>query len=172
MKKWIFGLFFLSSLAFFNGQELKRPDFKNMTPEQRKAYVKQLPPEQRKKIMEESLVNMTIRNLMISTEQQEPFKKLYKEYKDRQWAITSQFKQDFNAPPNNDLEAQKKLTQSFDLAQQLLNHRKIYTDKFLKILTPQQVLRLFSLEKKAKEKLMEKRPKKFRAPEVKAPEEN
>lgn len=165
-------MFFLSSLVFFNGQELKRPNFKNMTPEQRQAYVKQLPPEQRKKIMEESLVNMVIRNLMISNEKQEPFKRLYKEYKDQQRVITSQFKQDFNTPPNNDQEAQKKLTQSFDLAQQLLDHRKMYTDKFLKILTPQQVLRLFSLEKKAKEKLMQKRQTRFRDPEVKTLEEN
>ena len=49
------------------------------------------------------------------------------------------------------------LNQSFDLGQQLLNNRKVYADKFLKILTPQQVLKLFNQEGRMSEKFMERR---------------
>ena len=59
----------------------------------------------------------------------------------------------------SDAEAKKMLNQSFDLGQQLLNNRKVYADKFLKILTPQQVLKLFNQEGRMREKFMELRQK-------------
>lgn len=140
-----------------NAQETQRPDFKNMSPEQRKEYIKQMPPEQRGKLMENAIVNMTIRNLMVSEEKQEAFKKLLKEYHESQRAIKDKFKSNFSKDNLSDADAKKTLEQSFELGQQLLDNRKLYADKFLKILTPQQVLKLFSQEKKMHEKMMEKR---------------
>ena len=140
-----------------NAQETQRPDFKNMSPEQRKEYIKQMPPEQRGKLMENAIVNMTIRNLMVSEEKQDAFKKLLKEYHESQRAIKDNFKSNFSKDNLSDADAKKTLEQSFELGQQLLDNRKLYADKFLKILTPQQVLKLFSQEKKMHEKMMEKR---------------
>jgi hypothetical protein len=37
------------------------------------------------------------------------------------------------------------------------NNRRTYADKFLKILTPQQVLKLFQTEGKMREKLLDKK---------------
>jgi hypothetical protein len=51
------------------------------------------------------------------------------------------------------------IDQSFDLGLQLLNNRKLYTEKFLKILSPQQVLKLFDHEGQIREKMMERREK-------------
>lgn len=140
-----------------NAQETQKPDFKNMSPEQRKEYIKQMPPEQRGKLMENAIVNMTIRNLMVSEEKQEAFKKLLKEYHESQRAIKDNFKSNFSKDNLSDADAKKTLEQSFELGQQLLDNRKLYADKFLKILTPQQVLKLFSQEKKMREKMMERR---------------
>ena len=57
----------------------------------------------------------------------------------------------------SDEEATRRLNQSFDVGQQLLNNRRTYADKFLKILTPQQVLKLFQTEGKMREKLLDKK---------------
>lgn len=140
-----------------NAQETQRPDFKNMSPEQRKEYIKQMSPEQRSKLMENAVVNMTIRNLMVPEEKQDAFKKLLKEYHESQKAIKDKFKPNFSKDNLSDADAKKTLEQSFELGQQLLDNRKLYADKFLKILTPQQVLKLFSQEKKMHEKMMERR---------------
>ena len=43
----------------------------------------------------------------------------------------------------SDAEAKQMIDQSFDVGLQLLNNRKLYTEKFLKILSPQQVLKAF-----------------------------
>ncbi len=140
-----------------NAQETQRPDFKNMSPEQRKEYIKQMSPEQRSKLMENAVVNMTIRNLMVPEEKQDAFKKLLKEYHESQKAIKDKFKPSFSKDNLSDADAKKTLEQSFELGQQLLDNRKLYADKFLKILTPQQVLKLFSQEKKMHEKMMQRR---------------
>ena len=51
------------------------------------------------------------------------------------------------------------IDQSFEVGLQLLNNRKLYTEKFLKILSPQQVLKLFDHEGQMREKMMERREK-------------
>ena len=56
-------------------------------------------------------------------------------------------------------EAKQMIDQSFEVGLQLLNNRKLYTEKFLKILSPQQVLKLFDHEGQIREKMMERREK-------------
>ena len=92
-------------------------------------------------------------------EKQEAFKILLKEYLESQKTIKNKFRADFSQENLSDAEAKKILNQSFDLGQQLLNNRKVYADKFLKILTPQQVLKLFNQEGRMREKFMERRQK-------------
>ena len=67
---------------------------------------------------------------------------------------TSLFK---NLENLSDEEATKRLNQSFDVGQQLLNNRRAYAEKFLKILSPQQVLTLFQTEGKMREKMLDKK---------------
>jgi Spy/CpxP family protein refolding chaperone len=127
-----------------------------------------MPPEQRAKLMEDIVVKTTINNLMVPSEKQEAFKKLLKEYHESQRGIKEKFKPNFSKENLSDADAKRTLEQSFELGQQLLDNRKMYADKFLKILTPQQVLKLFNQERKMHEKFMERRkqmgPQKGRGP--------
>jgi Spy/CpxP family protein refolding chaperone len=131
-----------------------------MSPDQRKEYIKNMSPEQRHKLMEDAAAMMAIKNLKIPAEKQETFKKLLTEYSLSQKTIKDKFKPNFSEENLSDAEARKMLDKSFDLGQELLNNRKVYAEKFLKILTPQQVLKLFNQEGKLREKFMERRGKK------------
>lgn len=146
------------SIFTIKAQETPKPDFRNMSPEQRREYIKNLSPEQRKKLMEDAATMMAIRKLQIPEEKQDAFKKLFSEYVQSQKAIKDKFKSArVTGQELSDADAKKLLDQSFELGQQLLNNRKLYTEKFLKILTPQQVLKLFNHEGQIREKLMERR---------------
>ena len=140
MKNFIYILLFFGTFMSFKAQE--KPNFREMTPEQRREYIKQMSPEQRKQLMEDAATMMVIKNLQVPAEKQEAFKILLKEYLESQKTIKNKFRADFSQENLSDAEAKKMLNQSFDLGQQLLNNRKVYADKFLKILTPQQVLKL------------------------------
>ena len=157
MKNFIYILLFFGTFMSFKAQE--KPNFREMTPEQRREYIKQMSPEQRKQLMEDAATMMAIKNLQVPAEKQEAFKILLKEYLESQKTIKNKFRADFSQENLSDAEAKKMLNQSFDLGQQLLNNRKVYADKFLKILTPQQVLKLFNQEGRMREKLMERRQK-------------
>jgi len=159
MKKLIYLFLFYFSIVSISAQESPRPDLKTMSQEQRREYIRSLSPEQRRKLMEDAAAIMAIRKLQIPEEKQETFKKLLSEYVQSQKAIKDKFKPDFSKENLSDAEAKRMLDQSFDLGQQLLNNRKVYADKFLKILTPQQVLKLFHQEGKLREKFMERREK-------------
>ena len=144
----------------------KQPDFKSMSKEQRKEYIKKLSPEERKKLLGELSVELRKRLILtelnlndISEENKDAFLKIFDEYLESQKTIKNKFRADFSQENLSDAEAKKMLNQSFDLGQQLLNNRKVYADKFLKILTPQQVLKLFNQEGRMREKFMERRQK-------------
>ena len=160
MKKLIYLFLFYFSIVSISAQESPRPDLKTMSQEQRREYIRSLSPEQRRKLMEDAAAIMAIRKLQIPEEKQETFKKLLSEYAQSQKAIKDKFKPaKVDDQELSDAEAKKMLDQSFDLGLQLLNNRKVYTEKFLKILTPQQVLKLFNHEGQMREKLMERREK-------------
>ena len=157
MKNFNYTLLFFGTFMSFKAQE--KPNFRDMTPEQRREYIRQMSPEQRKQLMEDAATMMAIKNLQVPAEKQEAFKILLKEYLESQKTIKNKFRADFSQENLSDAEAKKMLNQSFDLGQQLLNNRKVYADKFLKILTPQQVLKLFNQEGRMREKFMERRQK-------------
>lgn len=157
MKNLVYLFIFLFSFVTIYAQENNNPDFKNMTLEQRREYIRKMPVEQRKKLMEDVAVMMTIRDLQVPEEKQEAFKKLLNEYHTSQKSIKNNFRPNLGKENLSDADAKKTLYQSFDLGQQLLDNRKIYAEKFLKILTPQQVLRLFNQEGRLREKIIEKR---------------
>lgn len=159
MKKLTYLFALLLAFSFAKAQETPKSDFRTMSPEQRREYIKKMTPEQRHQLMEDAAVMMAIKKLEVPAEKQEAFKKLLIEYNQSQKNIKNKFKEDFSKENISDAEAKNLLTQSFQLGQELLDNRKIYADKFLKILTPQQVLKLFSHEGKMRENFMERRQK-------------
>ena len=58
----------------FKAQE--KPNFREMTPEQRREYIRQMSPEQRKQLMEDAATMMAIKNLQVPAEN----KKLLKSF--------------------------------------------------------------------------------------------
>lgn len=161
MKKIIAIILLLLSFSF-QAQDTKAPDLSKMSREERQAYMRSLPPEQRKNILEDALTAMLIKRLEIPAEKQQDFKNLYLEFQDSQKAINKKFKPSGPRTAPSDAEARKMLSQSFELGQQLLDNRKAYTERFLKILTPQQVLKLYKQEKEMKDNakaLQNKRPR-------------
>jgi Spy/CpxP family protein refolding chaperone len=159
MKKLTYLFALILAFSFAKAQETPKPDFRTMSPEQRREFIQKMTPEQRHQLMEDAAVMMAIKKLEVPAEKQEAFKKLLIEYTQSQKNIKNKFKADFSKENISDSEAKKLLTQSFQLGQELLDNRKIYADKFLKILTPQQVLKLFNHEGKMREKFMERREK-------------
>lgn len=159
MKKLTYLFALLLAFSFAKAQETPKPDFRTMSPEQRRELIRKMTPEQRHQLMEDAAVIMAIKKLQVPAEKQDAFKKLLIEYNQSQKNIKNKFKEDFSKENISDAEAKNLLTQSFQLGQELLDNRKIYADKFLKILTPQQVLKLFSHEGKMRENFMERRQK-------------
>ena len=159
MKKLTYLFALLLAFSFAKAQETPKSDFRTMSPEQRRELIRKMTPEQRHQLMEDAAVMMAIKKLQVPAEKQDAFKKLLIEYNQSQKNIKNKFKEDFSKENISDAEAKNLLTQSFQLGQELLDNRKIYADKFLKILTPQQVLKLFSHEGKMRENFMERREK-------------
>jgi Spy/CpxP family protein refolding chaperone len=159
MKKLTYLFALLLAFSFAKAQETPKSDFRTMSPEQRRELIRKMTPEQRHQLMEDAAVIMAIKKLQVPAEKQDAFKKLLIEYNQSQKNIKNKFKEDFSKENISDAEAKNLLTQSFQLGQELLDNRKIYADKFLKILTPQQVLKLFSHEGKMRENFMERRQK-------------
>ena len=56
-----------------------------------------------------------------------------------------------------DEDAIKELNNSFDVGQQLLDNRKNYAQKFMKVISPQQVLRMYQTEGKMRNKILDKK---------------
>ena len=173
MKKLTYLFALLLAFSFAKAQETPKSDFRTMSPEQRRELIRKMTPEQRHQLMEDAAVMMAIKKLQVPAEKQDAFKKLLIEYNQSQKNIKNKFKEDFSKENISDAEAKNLLTQSFQLGQELLDNRKIYADKFLKILTPQQVLKLFSHEGKMRENFMERRqkmePPKGRGPMIEEP---
>ena len=85
MKNFIYILLFFGTFMSFKAQE--KPNFRDMTPEQRREYIRQMSPEQRKQLMEDAATMMAIKNLQVPAEKQEAFKSLLKEYLESQKTI-------------------------------------------------------------------------------------
>lgn len=132
-------------------------EWQSMNMKERKAAVNNMSVKDRTAFLQNMKENIVIDDLDIPKEKQEEFKNLYAEYQNNQKQIKEKFFVDKNLDNLSDEEATKRLNQSFDVGQQLLNNRKAYADKFLKILSPQQVLTLFQTEGKMRDKMLDKK---------------
>lgn len=143
--------------TLFSAQIRNDLDWQKMDPNERRALIQKMSPDERMQLLKQYKENMIFEELDIPENKQEEFKKLFREYQDSQKAIREQFKADFKTENMTDAEARKNLEQSFLVGQQLLDNRKKYAEKFQKILTPQQVLKLFQSEGRMREKMLERR---------------
>ncbi|SHK10525.1 hypothetical protein [Epilithonimonas mollis] len=132
-------------------------EWKTMNMQEKKEVINGMSVKERSAFLQKMKENIVIDDIDIATDKQEEFKNLYAEYQNNQKQIKEKFIFDNNFEKLSDEEATKRLSQSFEVGQQLLNNRKTYADKFLKLLTPQQVLKLFQTEGKMREKVLDKK---------------
>lgn len=130
-------------------------DWKNMSGDERKKTINSMSSEERSELLNDFRENMMVSELEVPNEKQEQFRDLYTEYQERQKNIKSKFQptKDYNSL--TDEEAKAKLNQSFDVGQQLLNNRREYSEKFMRIIPPQKVLKMYDTEGKMRNRVME-----------------
>lgn len=149
-------------IAVFTGSQLsfaqeRKYDWKNMKPEQRKEVIQKMSPQEKMSLLKQFRENMMVSELDVPQTDQPEFKTLYAEYQEKQNSIKSRFKPSEDYENMSDEEATKQLNESFDVGQQLLDNRKIYAQKFLKVLKPQQVLQMYQTEGKMRSKILDKK---------------
>ena len=132
-------------------------EWRTMNNQEKREVVNNMSTKERSIFLQKMKENIVIDDIDISADKQDEFKALYAEYQANQKQIKEKFLVENNIANLSDEEATRRLNQSFDVGQQLLNNRRTYADKFLKILTPQQVLKLFQTEGKMREKLLDKK---------------
>ena len=132
-------------------------EWKSMNMQEKKQAVSNMSVSDRTVFLQKMKQEIAIDDLDIPKDRQDEFKTLYAEYQNNQKQIKEKFYIDKNLENLSDEEATKRLNQSFDVGQQLLNNRRAYAEKFLKILSPQQVLTLFQTEGKMREKMLDKK---------------
>ena len=149
-------------IAVFTGSQLsfaqeQKYDWKNMKPEQRKEVIQKMSPQEKMSLLKQFRENMMVSELDVPQTDQQEFKTLYAEYQEKQNSIKSRFKPSEDYENMSDEEAKRQLNESFDIGQQLLDNRKIYAQKFMKVLKPQQVLRMYQTEGKMRSKILDKK---------------
>lgn len=157
MKKILFLLItVISGLQISFAQEQKY-DWKKMKPEQRKEIIQKMSPQEKMSLLKQFRENMMVSELEVSQTDQPEFKTLYAEYQEKQNSIKSRFKPSEDYDNMSDEEAKRQLNESFEIGQQLLDNRKIYAQKFMKVLKPQQVLQMYQTEGKMRSKILDKK---------------
>lgn len=149
-------------IAVFSGSQLsfaqeQKYDWKNMKPEQRKEVIQKMSPQEKMSLLKQFRENMMVSELDVPQTDQQEFKTLYAEYQEKQNSIKSKFKSSEDYENMSDDEAKRQLNESFDIGQQLLDNRKIYAQKFMKVLKPQQVLQMYHTEGKMRSKILDKK---------------
>ena len=149
-------------IAVFTGSQLsfaqeRKYDWKNMKPEQRKEVIQKMSPQEKMSLLKQFRENMMVSELDVPQTDQQEFKTLYAEYQEKQNSIKSRFKLSEDYENMSDEEAKRQLNESFDIGQQLLDNRKIYAQKFMKVLKPQQVLQMYQTEGKMRSKILDKK---------------
>ena len=149
-------------IAVFTGSQLsfaqeQKYDWKNMKPEQRKEVIQKMSPQEKMSLLKQFRENMMVSELDVPQTDQPEFKTLYAEYQEKQNSIKSKFKSSEDYENMSDEEAKRQLNESFDIGQQLLDNRKIYAQKFMKVLKPQQVLQMYQTEGKMRSKILDKK---------------
>lgn len=147
-------LLFASNKSFAQEQKY---DWKKMKPEQRKELIQNMSPDERMKLLKQFRENMMVEELEVSEDEQIEFKNLFAEYQEKQNEIKSRFKPSEDYDNMSDEEAKRRLNESFEIGQQLLDNRKLYSQKFMRVIKPQQVLQMYQTEGKMRNKILDKK---------------
>ena len=110
-------------------------EFKNISSEERRVFFRKVQ------------VQRMMIELNLPIEKQEKAEKLFEKYLEKRDDIMKKFKPDIEKDSLTEQEAIEHIRKGLDVAQKLLDMRKEYTDKFLKVLTPNQVLKMNRVEK-------------------------
>ena len=156
MKKTAVALTFILGVQFCFAQQFGY-DWKSMKPEQRKEVIQNMAPAERVALLKEFREKMIIAELAVPENTQPEFKNLYSEYQEKQNEIKSKFVPTQDCEKMTDEDATKELNKSFEVGQQLLDNRKEYAQKFMKVISPQQVLRMYQTEGKMRNKILDKK---------------
>lgn len=132
-------------------------DWRSMDMDERRQVVSNMSPRERSAFLQNMKANIVVNDINVPADKQDTFKRLYTDYQNSQKQIKEKFHPDKNIDQLSDQDALLKLNQSFDVGQQLLDNRKAFSDQFLKILTPQQVLKIFQTEGKMRDKMLDKK---------------
>ena len=157
MKKILLLLIAVFSASQLSFAQEQKYDWKNMKPEQRKEVIQKMSPQEKMSLLKQFRENMMVSELDVPQTDQQEFKTLYAEYQEKQNSIKSKFKSSEDYENMSDDEAKRQLNESFDIGQQLLDNRKIYAQKFMKVLKPQQVLQMYQTEGKMRSKILDKK---------------
>ena len=128
-----------------------------MKPEERKQIIKNMSPQERLQTLQQFRENMIVSEFALPENAQTDFKLLYSEYQNKQNEIKNKFKSNNDYENMSDEEAKKQLNESFEVGQQLLDNRKVYCEKFMKVIKPQQVLQMYQTEGKMRNKILDKK---------------
>lgn len=132
-------------------------NWKTMKPDQRKQVIQKMNPKERNLLLNQFREDMMVSELEVPQTDESQFKSLYAEFQQKQSEIKSKFKSGADYENMSDEEATKQLNESFEIGQQLLDNRKIYAQKFLQVIKPQQVLQMYQTEGKMRNKIMNKK---------------
>ena len=158
MKKILSFLIPIIVVFSINAQTINGFDLKKVSPEKRKELISTLSPAEKRALITDYRYGILNETLNIEgSEKQASFKKVHQEYLAEQRKIKNAFDPSFDPVKLNDEEAKIKLEQSFVLGEKLMESRRKYSREFLKILSPQQVLKLFQNEGAMREKMMGQR---------------
>ena len=113
--------------------------------------------EERMKDLHEARVDVLVKNLGLSGDQEQQFRAIYNDYEESQMNIMKEFKSKFDNRNATDGEAKERIYIGFDVSQRLLNNRKQFADKFLKVISPLQLEKMYEMEKRMGKRIMEKR---------------
>lgn len=130
-------------------------DWKNMSPDQRRDIINKMSPEDRMNLLNQFRLNMMVEELNLTSQEEAEFRILYEEYQEKQRVIKGKFDPNKEYDKLSDDDAKKELNHSFEVGQQLLNNRKDYSAKFMKVMRPQKVLKMYETEGMIRNKVME-----------------
>jgi len=91
--------------------------------------------------------DILIEKLEISKDKELAFKEIFNKYDDEAIAMIRDSKEYKRRGELSDKEIKDRIYARFEVYQKLLNHRKQYIEKFLKVLTPKQLEKMFEMER-------------------------
>jgi len=103
--------------------------------------------------------DVLIEKLEISKDKEPAFKEIFNKYDDEATAMIRDSREDKRGVELSDKEIKDRIYARFEVYQKLLNHRRQYIEKFLEVLTPKQLEKMFEMERHMGKIAIEKRHK-------------